>query len=130
MTSPLENPDSGTVFSQKKQTGSIQSVSFSPDGRMVASGSTDGTIKLWDVITGDEIPLHLTGHSKTVNSLAFSPDGAMLLAIIGPCVLERDLIQAQYPPKPYIRPFILMVSGIPSFIDSITQLSILFLKRC
>ncbi len=75
----LENPDSGTTFSHLiGHFGSIQSIVFSPDGRTVASGSTDGTIKLWDVITGDELPLNLTGHSKTVNSLAFSPDGTIL----------------------------------------------------
>ncbi|UCG02519.1 MAG: WD40 repeat domain-containing protein [Candidatus Heimdallarchaeota archaeon] len=75
----LVNPDSGTAFSHLiGQPGSIHSVVFSPDERIVASGSTDGNIKLWDVITGDELPLDLTGHRKTVNSLAFSPDGTIL----------------------------------------------------
>ncbi|MFX1507055.1 MAG: hypothetical protein ACFFDC_13250 [Promethearchaeota archaeon] len=76
---PLVNPNSGTTFSHLiGQSGSIHSVVFSPDERIVASGSINGSIKLWDVITGDELPLDITGHRKTVNSLAFSPDGTIL----------------------------------------------------
>ncbi|MDB9446990.1 WD40 repeat domain-containing protein [Anabaena sp. CS-542/02] len=55
----------------------VRSVAFSPDGQILASGSDDGTIKLWDVATQEEIAT-LTGHSDSVNSVAFSPDGRTL----------------------------------------------------
>jgi len=44
---------------------------------MLASGSSDKTIKLWDVATGSELHT-LTGHSSEVNSVTFSPDGKTL----------------------------------------------------
>ena len=56
---------------------SVNSVSFSPDGATLASGSGDGTVKLWDVATGEPIAT-LQGHTDWVNSVSFSPDGATL----------------------------------------------------
>ncbi len=56
---------------------SVLSVSFSPDGKTLASGSVDDTIRLWDVATGDTIRT-LTGHKRDVYSVAFSPDGKTL----------------------------------------------------
>jgi parallel beta-helix repeat protein len=58
-------------------TGSVNSVAFSPDGRLLASGSGDETIKLWDVASGSLVRT-LTGHTGSVNSVAFSPDGRLL----------------------------------------------------
>ena len=55
----------------------VYSVAFSPDSRLLASGSADNTIKLWDVASG-ALKQTLSGHEATVQSVAFSPDGRLL----------------------------------------------------
>ncbi len=55
----------------------VMSISFSPDGKSLASASFDETVKLWDTQTGQEI-LSLKGHSGRVVSVSFSPDGKRL----------------------------------------------------
>jgi serine/threonine protein kinase/Tol biopolymer transport system component len=57
--------------------GEVYSVAFSPDGKTLASGSRDQTIKLWGVSTG-KCTTSLTGHTRVVHSVAFSPDGKTL----------------------------------------------------
>ena len=52
----------------------VTSVSFSPDGQTVASGSGDRTVRLWDVSSGQSIAV-LRGHTDRVHSVSFSPDG-------------------------------------------------------
>jgi COMPASS component SWD3 len=52
-------------------------VAFSPNGYTLASGSADQTIKLWDVVSGQEVRT-LSGYTGGVNSVAFSPDGHTL----------------------------------------------------
>ena len=53
---------------------SVVSWAFSPNSTILASGATDGTVKLWDIETRQNIVI-LDGHVGKVNSLAFSPDG-------------------------------------------------------
>ena len=55
----------------------ISSVAFSPNGMLLASGSDNGTMKLWDVATRESIAT-LKGHTEYVRSVAFSPDGTLL----------------------------------------------------
>jgi WD40 repeat protein len=64
-------------------------VAFSPDGRLLASGSCgqrdsdciQGEIKLWEVASGSEVRT-LTGHTDRVFSVAFSPDGRSWLWLL------------------------------------------------
>ena len=52
-------------------------MAFSPDGRLLASGSEDETVRLWDPATGQH-QRTLAGHAGPVRSVAFSPDGRLL----------------------------------------------------
>src|SRR6185436_3735444 len=58
----------------------VLSVAFSPDGRRLASGSADKTIRVWDVATGQDLA-GLQGHSDAVLGVAFHPDGRPLTSI-------------------------------------------------
>ncbi|EEA19380.1 hypothetical protein PMAA_001750 [Talaromyces marneffei ATCC 18224] len=55
----------------------VQSVAFSPNGRLLASGSHDKTVKLWDLATG-ALQQTLECHEDSVCSVAFSLDGRLL----------------------------------------------------
>ena len=75
----ISNFPSGN-FIEKTLTGhsdSVLSVAYSPDGRYLASGSGDNTIKIWEVATGKELHT-LAGHSSGVYSVVYSPDGRYL----------------------------------------------------
>ncbi|MDT0447898.1 nSTAND1 domain-containing NTPase [Streptomyces hesseae] len=58
-------------------TARVNSVAFSPDGRILATGSTDRTVRLWDTATG-KARKTLKGHTDIVSSVAFGPDGRTL----------------------------------------------------
>ena len=65
------------LISGEGHTGRVLSVSFSPDGKTLASGSSDRTLRLWHADTGTHLKT-LEGHTETVLSVSFSPDGKTL----------------------------------------------------
>jgi len=60
-------------------TGPVLSVTFNPQGNMLASSSSDGTIRLWHAQTGEHLRI-LTERAGYPHRLVYSPDGKMLAA--------------------------------------------------
>jgi WD40 repeat protein len=74
-------------------TGTIYSVSFSPDGRTLASSATDGTVRLWDVNAHRALGRPFAGHAGAVISATFSPDGQGLASAGADGTVRRWSIQ-------------------------------------
>ena len=75
-----QEPDAvwnGCAVEMAGAAGDVLGLAFSPDGTMLAAGSRDGTVRLWNPVTGENTA-SLRGHTAPVSALAFSPDGTAL----------------------------------------------------
>lgn len=93
---PADRPDDwNCVFTLTGHSGPITALAISPDGTLFASGSTDHSIKLWVLESGQLLHTfngrsfrHPNGHSESVRSLAFSVDGRTLISGSDDCTLK------------------------------------------
>ena len=65
------------LLTLRGHTDAVHGVAYSPDGTRLTSGSSDGTVKVWNAVTG-QVLLTLTGHTDVVYAVAYSPDGSIL----------------------------------------------------
>ena len=84
-----------TITTYRGHTAPVNAVVWSPSDRheaahyrsRVASGSDDGTIQIWDAITGRKISTH-RGHSGGISSIAWSPDGKWIASAGIDCTVQ------------------------------------------
>jgi WD40 repeat protein len=57
----------------------VYSIAFSPDGSLIASGSFDSMVRIWNIVTGEK-ESELESNTECVNSLAFSPDSSRIVS--------------------------------------------------
>jgi WD40 repeat protein len=75
---------------------SVEWITLRPDGKMLASGGGEGTIRLWEMPSGEPVAVLLGAHRGEIKSLSFSPDGTMLLSAGGDEVLRLwDVAESQ-----------------------------------
>ncbi|GCE27525.1 hypothetical protein KDA_30090 [Dictyobacter alpinus] len=71
--------DGRLLCSLQGHTWSVLCLVFSPDGRMLASGSTDKTLRIWDLERKQE-RYNCVGHLQAIKSIAFAPNGAIVVS--------------------------------------------------
>ena len=65
-------------FPFSRHERAISSIAFAPDDKTIASTSGDGTLRLWDVVTGMELRRTPLAHRGAIGRVAFADDGKLL----------------------------------------------------
>ena len=68
----IQHHGGGTIMTLTGHDGAVRSVSYSSDGRMLASGSDDGTVRIWNTQTGEEAISSMSSGDGKVLSIDFS----------------------------------------------------------
>ncbi|GKT09144.1 WD40 repeat domain-containing protein [Desulforhabdus sp. TSK] len=71
----------------------FSAIAISPDGGILATGSEDGIIRLWDILGSSQRPV-IRDHQKAVHALCFSPNGSMLLSAGDDCTLRLNEVES------------------------------------
>jgi WD40 repeat protein len=74
-------------FVASGHTSPIQALTFSADGRRLASGDSTGILKLWDTETGSEL-LSMDAHLNGVSAIAIHPGGRQMASVGGDAVVR------------------------------------------
>jgi WD40 repeat protein len=69
------------VRTLKGHSGIADHVRFSPDGRLLAVASNDGTIRVWNLAAAGDDPVLLTGTVEHTTAISFSPDGRLIAGV-------------------------------------------------
>ncbi len=86
---------SACVMTMAGHTGDVSCCAFSPDGARIVSGSADGTLRLWDSRTGEQLAV-LDGHGfGGVAHCAYSPDRSLILSSVGEVAENAERVKGQ-----------------------------------
>jgi len=79
---------------------SITALEFSPEGKLAATGDSDGLIQIWNTQTWEESETPYSGHLGAILDLAFSPDGSSLASVDSDSILIQWQVNSAEGPQP------------------------------
>lgn len=91
----VDNSSSPTIHSLEGHTSTVEDISFSYDGRLLASASFDRTVRIWDVVTGESIYI-LEGHTSSLTSVAFSGSNYRLASASSETIIIWDAERGEH----------------------------------